>query len=142
MSIEPELRRAEIGDEANLRSLVQEFVASFELEPESYKSSFHQLVRNESAFVMVAESDGQLVGYILGFIHDTFYANGPVGWVEEIMVHSEYRRTGLGGRLMDSFESWCKSRGAILSALATRRASKFYEAIGYEESATYYRRLL
>ena len=92
--------------------------------------------------MMVAEADGQLVGYILGFVHDTFYANGPVAWVEEIMVHSEHRRTGLGGRLMDSFESWCKSRGAILSALATRRASKFYEAIGYEESATYYRRLL
>ncbi len=142
MSIEPKLRRAEIGDEARLLSLVQEFVASFELEPDSYKTSFHRLVRNESAFVMVAEANGQLVGYILGFVHDTFYANGPVAWVEEIMVHSEHRRTGLGGRLMDSFESWCKSRGAILSALATRRASKFYEAIGYEESATYYRRLL
>ncbi len=142
MSIEPKLRRAEIGDEARLLSLVQEFVASFELEPDSYKMSFHRLVRNESAFVMVAEANGQLVGYILGFVHDTFYANGPVAWVEEIMVHSEHRRTGLGGRLMDSFESWCKSRGAILSALATRRASKFYEAIGYEESATYYRRLL
>ena len=142
MSIEPKLRRAEIGDEARLLSLVQEFVASFELESDSYKNSFHRLVRNESAFVMVAEADGQLVGYILGFVHDTFYANGPVAWVEEIMVHSEHRRTGLGGRLMDSFESWCKSRGAILSALATRRASKFYEAIGYEESATYYRRLL
>ena len=142
MSVEPKLRRAEIGDEARLLSLVQEFVASFELESDSYKNSFHRLVRNESAFVMVAEADGQLVGYILGFVHDTFYANGPVAWVEEIMVHSEHRRTGLGGRLMDSFESWCKSRGAILSALATRRASKFYEAIGYEESATYYRRLL
>lgn len=142
MSIEPKLRRAEIGDEARLLSLVQEFVASFELEPDSYKKSFHRLVRNESAFVMVAEADGQLVGYILGFVHDTFYANGPVAWVEEIMVHSEHRRTGLGGHLMDSFESWCKSRRAILSALATRRASKFYEAIGYEESATYYRRLL
>ena len=142
MSIEPKLRRAEIGDEARLLSLVQEFVASFELEPDSYKKSVHRLVRNESAFVMVAEADGQLVGYILGFVHDTFYANGPVAWVEEIMVHSEHRRTGLGGRLMDSFESWCKSRRAILSALATRRASKFYEAIGYEESATYYRRLL
>ncbi len=91
---------------------------------------------------MVAESEGELVGYILGFIHDTFYANGPVAWVEEIMVHPEYRRTGLGGRLMESFESWCKSNGAVLSALATRRASEFYEAIGYEASAKYYRRLL
>ncbi len=43
---------------------------------------------------------------------------------------------------MDAFEAWSKKNGANLSALATRRAAKFYEAIGYEESATFYRRLL
>jgi len=125
-----------------LLPLVQEFVASFELQPDLFKASLQRLLQNESALVLVAESDGEPVGYVLGFIHDTFYANGPVAWVEEIMVHAEHRRTGLGGRLMESFESWCQTRGAVLSALATRRANKFYEAIGYEESATYYRRLL
>lgn len=142
MSIELEVRKAEPGDETKLLPLVQNFVASFELEKSSYIASFQRLIQNEAALIMVAETDGQLVAYILGFIHDTFYANGPVAWVEEIMVHSDYRRTGLGGQLMDSFESWCKTEGAVLSALATRRASEFYEAIGYEESATYYRRLL
>jgi len=43
---------------------------------------------------------------------------------------------------MEAFEAWAKQKGAILSALSTRRAAGFYEAIGYEESATYYRRLL
>ncbi len=62
--------------------------------------------------------------------------------IEEIMLKSEFRRTGLGTRLMESFEVWCKAEGAVLSALATCRASEFYEAIGYEKSATYYRRLL
>jgi GNAT superfamily N-acetyltransferase len=142
MNIKPEIRKAKAGDEELLLPLVQEFVTSFELEPEAFKLSFNRLVQNESAFVMVAELDGNFVGYILGFIHDTFYANGPVAWVEEIMVHSEHRRTGLGGRLMRAFESWSESRRAVLSALATRRASSFYEAIGYEESATYYRRML
>jgi len=138
----PEIREATPDDMARLLPLVQDFVASFELEPEAYRSTFQRLLQNESALLLVAESEGRLVAYILGFVHDTFYANGPVGWVEEIMVQSEYRRTGLGGHLMESFELWCKSKGAVLSALATRRASNFYEAIGYAESATYYRRLL
>lgn len=138
----PEIREATPDDTARLLPLVQDFVASFKLEPEAYRISFQRLLQNESAIVLVAESEGRLVGYILGFVHDTFYANGPVGWVEEIMVESEHRRTGLGGHLMGSFECWCKTKGAVLSALATRRASKFYEAIGYAESATYYRRLL
>ena len=142
MSMVPRIRKASIDDTSRLLPLVQDFVTSFELEPEAYRTSFQRLLQNESAIVLVAESEGRLVGYILGFVHDTFYANGPVGWVEEIMVHSEHRRTGLGGHLMESFECWCKTKGAVLSALATRRASKFYEVIGYAESATYYRRLL
>ncbi|GAB5452917.1 MAG: GNAT family N-acetyltransferase [Halioglobus sp.] len=142
MSIGIEIREATPEDETRLLALVQEFVASFTLQPDSFKASFLRLLQNESAVVLIADSGGQSVGYLLGFVHDTFFANGPVAWVEEIMVHSEHRRAGLGGQLMESFESWCSARGAVLSALATRRASDFYEAIGYEESATYYRRVL
>ena len=91
---------------------------------------------------MVAEFNGEITGYCLGFIHDTFYANGPVAWIEEIMVESSHRRSKVGHRLMAAFEAWAKENGAVLSALATRRAAHFYEAIGYEASATYYRRLL
>ena len=58
------------------------------------------------------------------------------------MVAKENRRSGLGEQLMRSFESWARQQGAVLSALATRRAAEFYTAIGYEESATYFRRLL
>jgi hypothetical protein len=43
---------------------------------------------------------------------------------------------------MEAFESWAKSRGAALVALATRRAAPFYLALGYEESASYFRKLL
>lgn len=142
MSIELIVRKAKSGDETKLLPLVQDFVASFELDGDSYRASFQRLLQNESALLLVAEADGEIVGYLLGFVHDTFYANGPAAWIEEIMVHSDHRRTGLGGRLMESFEAWCQDQGAVLAALATRRASKFYTAIGYEESATYFRRLL
>jgi hypothetical protein len=43
---------------------------------------------------------------------------------------------------MHVVESGAADRGAKLIALATRRAASFYEAIGYEVSATYYRKLL
>jgi len=43
---------------------------------------------------------------------------------------------------MSAFEAWAKARGAKMVALATRRASSFYLELGYEESATYFRKLL
>lgn len=140
--IKPEIREAISEDVESVLPLVAEFVVSFELDPEAFRSSFQKLIIDDAALVLVAEIGGSLVGYCLGFVHGTFYANGPVAWLEEIMVQSEYRRSGLGGRFMDAFEAWSKKNGANLSALATRRAAKFYEAIGYEESATFYRRLL
>lgn len=33
-------------------------------------------------------------------------------------------------------------RGSKLVALATRRASDFYKAVGYDESATYFKKIL
>ena len=140
--IEPAIREARIADVESVLPLVEEFVTSFAVDRDAFRTSFQKLIVDDSALVLVAETGGSLVGYCLGFVHGTFYANGPVAWLEEIMVQAEHRRSGLGGRLMEAFEAWAKQKDAILSALSTRRATRFYEAIGYEESATYYRRLL
>jgi len=78
----------------------------------------------------------------LGFCHLAFYANGVVGWVEEIMVSEEHRRNGIGKEMMKMFEMWVKNNEGRLIGLATRRASTFYKAIGYEDSATFFRKLL
>lgn len=43
---------------------------------------------------------------------------------------------------MSAFERWAAAEGCALVALATRRAAPFYRAIGYEESAVYFRKLL
>ncbi|HTE86145.1 MAG TPA: GNAT family N-acetyltransferase, partial [Dehalococcoidia bacterium] len=91
--------------------------------------------------LLVAEA-GTAIGYLLGFAHDTFYANGPVAWVEELMVGESWRRQHVGQRLIQEFEAWAANRGCRLVALATRRAEPFYKSLGYEDSATYFRRLL
>jgi hypothetical protein len=43
--------------------------------------------------------------------------------------------------LMSAFEQWAAAQGCALIALATRRAAPFYRALGYEESATYFRKV-
>jgi len=92
--------------------------------------------------LLIAEEQGDVLGYLLGFDHETFFANGRVSWVEEVMVREDRRREGIGETLMERFEEWAKSRDSKLVALATRRASPFYMAIGYEDSATYFRKLI
>jgi hypothetical protein len=43
---------------------------------------------------------------------------------------------------MNEFEQWAAAAGCTLIALATRRAAPFYRALGYQESAAYFRKVL
>jgi GNAT superfamily N-acetyltransferase len=114
---------------------------SFEVRRVEFVRTFDALLQQDSALLLVAESGDSLHGYLLGFRHLAFFANGPIGWVEELMVVAEARRTGVGAALMAEFERWAYGHGSALIALATRRAAPFYQALGYEESATYFRKL-
>jgi len=136
------IRPAELTDSDALFSLASVFATSFSAERSAFESSFGSLLQSPDAFIAVASDSGRVVGYVMGFDHHTFYANGRVSWVEEIMVSEDVRRRGVGRRLMESFEQWARSRQSKLIALATRRAAQFYQSIGYDESATYFRRLL
>jgi N-acetylglutamate synthase-like GNAT family acetyltransferase len=136
------VRRATPEDEPVVHRLAAEMATSFVVERHTFRDSYLSLIEADEAFVLVADVGGRVGGYLLGFTHLTFYANGPVAWVEEIAVQSQLRRQRLGALLMAEFESRATAAGAALVALATRRAASFYDAIGYEASATYFRKTL
>jgi GNAT superfamily N-acetyltransferase len=137
------IRAAQERDMADLFPLVVEFATSFEPERGPFERAWRRILGNQDAcFLVAAREDRMVIGYLLGFEHATFFANGPVAWVEEIAVASSFRRHGVGRALMTRFETWAAARGARLVALATRRAAQFYSALGYEESASYFRKVL
>jgi GNAT superfamily N-acetyltransferase len=92
--------------------------------------------------LVVETAERGIVGYLLGTSHLTFFANGPVVWVEELMVDENNRRSGVGRRLMERAEEWARSMGAAYLALASRRAGRFYLALDYEDSAVFYKKTL
>ena len=136
------IRRATAADADAIFTLLCQFATSFRPERQSFDLCLRELLAEESAWLAVAESGAAVIGYCLGFDHVAFYANGRVGWLEEITVEPELRRKGVGRALMNAFEQWAGARGAILVGLATRRAAPFYTALGYEESAMYYRKVI
>jgi GNAT superfamily N-acetyltransferase len=137
-----EIRQAEADDVEGVAGLAAELALSFEFRRESFRASYSALLTEDGACLLLAMDGQDSVGYLLGFRHLTFYANGPVGWVEEIVVRRQDRGQGIGRMLMDAFEDWAAAQGCALIALATRRAAPFYHALGYEESATYFRKVL
>ena len=88
------------------------------------------------------QSSGSVVGYLLAHCRGSFLSNGPVTWVEEVMVAERARRQGVGQALMTEVESWAELRGAAYVSLASRRASDFYRALAYKDAATLYKKAL
>jgi GNAT superfamily N-acetyltransferase len=142
MEMSISFRDATLDDADELFEIVKDFATSFSPERSAFETSLRHIVGDETAKLMVALFEGQIAGYCLGFDHYAFYANGRVSWVEEIAVQEDFRKKGIGRQLMKAFEKWSVSRESRLVGLATRRASAFYEALDYENSATFYRKLL
>lgn len=123
--------------------LARDFATSFVPERAAFDATWEQLVAAPDTLLLVAEAGVHgVVGYLLANSHSTFLANGPVAWVEEVMVEQGVRRSGVGRRLMEHAEQWARSIGAAYLALASRRAGPFYLALDYEDSAVFYKKTL
>ncbi|MFC5829347.1 GNAT family N-acetyltransferase [Nonomuraea insulae] len=136
------IRKAEKADAEEVFALAREFGLTFRPEREAFDAALPALLANDDALLLAAVVGGRVRGYLLGFVHLTLFANGPVAWVEEAMVQSGARRQGVGRSLLEEFERWARSREAGYVAMATRRAPEFYHALGYEASATFFRKVL
>ena len=142
------IRLAELGDLAAVASLAAMLAQSFPFARERFDETFPILLATDHARLLVAvdddinDGDSDLVGYLLGFRHHTFYAGGPVASVEEILTREDLRGRGIGRALMSAFERWATDSECAVVSLATRRAEAFYLAIGYQNSASYLRKVL
>lgn len=122
--------------------LARDFATSFRPERAAFDLAFARLIDRDDTLLVVAVDEDAVVGYLLASVHDTLLANGSVGWVEEVTVAEGHRRAGIGALLMGAAETWARETGAAHLALASRRAGQFYLALGYEDSAAFYRKLL
>jgi len=135
------LRTASTADAGDLFDLARLLATSATPYRDAFDRVFADILADTHQCLIVAEAPTRLVGYLYGLTHPAFHANGNIAWVEELYVEDVQRGTGLGRRLMDRFEHWAQDTAdAQYIAVATRRAHDFYRAIGYTESATYYKK--
>jgi ribosomal protein S18 acetylase RimI-like enzyme len=79
----------------------------------------------------VAFFNDELIGFVLGFIDQT---NKEHGYMNYLFVKSEYRRRGVGARLIRAFELSAQEKGCKLISLLTGKI----ENINYYRSQGFY----
>lgn len=128
-------------DEAELWPLASALATSYRPTRDRFRESLRGILHDPRATVLVAIDEGEVAGYVHVLTHEAFHADGAIGWVEELMVREDRRGSGSGRALMRAAERWARGQSGIAYlAVATRRAEGFYRSIGYEESASYFKK--
>ena len=66
------IKKADFEDRDALFDMVKQFATSFKPERSAFEASFARLLANEDACLLMVRSENTLIGYCLGFDHDTF----------------------------------------------------------------------
>lgn len=98
---------------------------------------FYDLVNRSDVFCNLADHDGQIVGFMLGYVSEQFFGDDLVACDLAVFVLPEFRGKRISLRLIAAFEAWAKARGAIQVMLGQstgvdiERTRSLYERLGY-----------
>jgi ribosomal protein S18 acetylase RimI-like enzyme len=105
-----------------------------------YASFLGRALETPEDCVFVAERDGVIVGYVYAALEPLSWKElrGPAGFVHDIAVAEEARRSGIGTKLMQTAVEWLRARGAprvLLSTAAPNEAAKaLFHRLGFRET--------
>ena len=119
-------------------ALVSEFIRATEniLSPDELK----EMIDHPEQKLLVAEDEGEIIGAALASVD----ASDPEPWIQprrfgylqDIVVRTEFRGRGVGKLLLDGINTWAKEQGLAELELhvwhKNHRALVFYRSLGYE----------
>jgi GNAT superfamily N-acetyltransferase len=97
---------------------------------------FSRTVNTENGATFIAIEDGRMIGYITVFWHQQpgYWKIKRVGTISGLMVRGNYRRQGIGKRLLSDAWNWFREKGieyyTVYTASENRMALQFYEQAG------------
>jgi len=132
------LRENDIGEWFRLRKMLWDGSSE-----EEHKAEMMDIYEHtETQLVLVAEvGEGMLGGFleasIRPFVEDCH--SDHVGYLEGWFVEDNYRRNGIGRRLVSEAEKWAKRKGATEMAsdaeIGNEMSLEAHQNLGYEETS-------
>jgi ribosomal protein S18 acetylase RimI-like enzyme len=97
---------------------------------------FTRHMSSQKSIVLLAESEGEAIGYLVGYLKSSSTLR-PVKMaeLESMYVKKTYRNEGVGEQLANKFLEWARKHGVervSVTAYATNeRAIAFYQRLGF-----------
>lgn len=131
------VRRATSTDALGVAALSG--ILGYPVDRETMQRRLERIGGREEHVVFVAETSGQVVGWIHGAEHE-FLVAGRIGEICGLVVAEGQRTSGVGRRLVEAVEQWARGRGldqvSVRSNVARTESHPFYEKVGYTRLKT------
>jgi GNAT superfamily N-acetyltransferase len=118
----------------------QRFLAPTPDAASGYAWFLGNVLESDDATVFVAEDNGEIVGYTFVALEPLSWKElrGPAGFVHDVGVREDARRTGIGRQLMQRAIEWLRERGAprviLWTAAPNTTAHHLFRAIGFRDT--------
>jgi len=149
MSDAAEIRRATPADRTALGRLCQELMEfhhqfdsrAFGLVPNAVDIWLHHLdecIADDQHLVLVAKAGGELVGYAMGEVSEgrPMFLHGPYGHIGTFCVTANWRRRGIGRRMVERQLEWFGARGIsevrVTAWYSNPASNAFWRSLGFQ----------
>lgn len=112
-------------------------------DPARQRRGLERILSNPSIgalFVAIDRTDraARVIGMANLLYSESTFLGGPVGWLEDVVVHPQWRGQGVGTALIDHIKTFARERGLLRITLLTdfdnARAIRRYESTGFIRS--------
>ncbi|MEM3551229.1 MAG: GNAT family N-acetyltransferase [Candidatus Bathyarchaeia archaeon] len=94
-------------------------------------------IKGENTVVFVAEANGKVIGYSLGWISQPWAYKGRRGYICDCFVEKPYRRKGIGRALIKAMLNWFVGKGVecVEADVYSRNIPSLtlFKALGFDE---------
>lgn len=113
----------------------------YEISPDAkkkYKGYLHRVFRDRDYVVFVADGNEGLVGFAMGRINKSPSVVIPetVGYVENVFIRDERRKSGIGTALCNQLLDWFKKQGIghveLFYQIENTGAAAFWKTMGFK----------
>lgn len=134
------IRKAAAEDAAVIYRLICELEEGGDetIEREPFLRVYQHNFNNRDICYLVAEKDGEVVGFVSLHVQRLLHHCGPVAEVQELIVSSAHQGKGLGVKLLDEMHAEARRRGCLQIELCCNRkreaSNAFYGRRGFRKS--------
>ena len=129
------IRKIRAADYPHIYLLNQDFnprLASFS--EDRVKERIERITSSTDDMILVGEYNNEVIGYIHGSPYELLFSDSLVN-ILGFVVKEQYRKRGVGTKLIASLEAWAKDNGfsgiKLLSHPSRIHAHRLYEHRGY-----------